>query len=673
MHKQTIDDILYVIQHMQDPSVLQNFLLDILTPQEIHELTTRWAVIKKLSEGQSQRSIRDELGTSISLVTRGSHQYKKGFGGFKVALDVLKERYIDDTKIESIRKKIDGIDQKILSLLSERMQLMPKVAAYKHNNNLNLTDLKREEIILEKKRKAAQKLGISSYLIDALFQNLFEESKQKQIASLVNFSEQEVKLLRKNNPKKTIILSIELHNDTDTPIAAFSKLYAQSTHAFLFESLGQENRFDRYSFMGFSPKQTFIFLPDKTVIHTLNGTTKQSLITDPLIFLKEQIGQNEVIKAKNLPRFVGGLVGQLGYEYITALEAIGTHLHKDGEFPYDGMFAEYNQLVIFDHLKQKIILTAALSPDEDIKESYHTAIESLSHTLQTIQNHVEVESISKVPEEIDHTKYISNFTKTAFTVAIKILKKHIYNGDIFQGVLSQKFTCPAKQSLFDVYRKLRQSNPSPYMYLVKFGDVGICGASPETFVQVEDRQISLCALAGTYPRSDNEAEDKQLAIKLTQDAKERAEHMMLVDLARNDLGKASTTGSVEVEKLCFVKKLSKVMHLTSEITGLLKPGLHAIDALKAVFPRGTLTGAPKIRAMNILAQIEPCRRGPYGGAVGYIGYDGNLDAAICIRSVAKHNGVFETQAGAGIVMDSDPQKEYEESFHKAGPQLRCMI
>jgi len=663
MQKQFFSEIIKILQKLDSDEDVKNFLIDILTPSETDEISQRWGIVKGLLLKKPQRTIKKELGVSIAKVTRGAKQLSHKEGGFEKAFHLLNNtKKIDkDKDLQSVREAIDLLDADILKLLEKRFALMPLVAKEKQEKHKSLTDKKREEDILQEKRKMAQARGIPEKLTDALFSNVMEESKYVQVQEMVNLTLKELQTLVRRNKGGKIPLTLTFHSDIDTPISIFLKTCKEKKYSFLFESIGDDEKFARYSFMGCNPKNIFKFLPDKTVEFEKNGKKKIEKCNNPLQFLKDYIKDLSLFEYEDLPRFLGGLVGFMGYEYISYVEDITLQKLTKDDVPFDGMYGEYDKLIIFDHHKNNITLSFLIDSDSNVKESYHNAIKYFMEMLNSIQTYKEISKINN----LSICKFKSNFSKKEFMNVVEKLKKDIIDGEIFQIVPSQKFTTNFKGDSFDIYRKLRETNPSPYLYYISFPELSLLGASPETFVQVDNNKASLVALAGTYPRSDNKKEDKIREEMLPKDEKERSEHMMLVDLARNDLGKIAKPGKVEVEKLCYVKKYSKVMHLASLVSCELRKNLHALDVLQAVFPRGTLTGAPKIRAMNILSKIESQRRGPYGGAVGYIGYGGNLDAAICIRSVVVYNEKATVQAGAGVVMDSDPEKEYEECINKA--------
>jgi anthranilate synthase component 1 len=496
-------------------------------------------------------------------------------------------------------------------------------------------------------------------------------------------------------------------DDTETPVSAFLKL-RQPAGCFLLESAEQGLRLGRYSFLGVKAWES-IRLADNAItvrrggvdtVHELPGDGG-----DPFAFMAGHLANYRVPPLDDLPPFVGGAVGYFGYDCIRHVEHLPSTPPDDLGLP-DMAFLLTDVVVVFDHLRHTITLLTNIFRDEDpdLDSAYAAAVDRLAGikarlraplstqgsapagvTEQTRQaggdeagpgggttggvGSREERGTREPPGTVD---VMSTFERERFLSAVEKIRGYIHAGDAFQVVLSQRFERPVAVSGFSIYRGLRAVNPSPYMYYISFRDFEVVGSSPEPLVTVSGRRAETRPIAGTRPRGATPAEDGLLAEEMLKDEKERAEHVMLVDLGRNDLGRVCRPGTVRVESFMEVERYSHVMHMVSAVSGELEGGVGAMDALRAVFPAGTVSGAPKIRAMEIIDELEPFRRGPYAGAIGYLSYSGDLDSCIYIRTILVRNGRAYVQAGAGIVADSNPESEYRETQNKAGAMLRAI-
>lgn len=472
--------------------------------------------------------------------------------------------------------------------------------------------------------------------------------------------EKVIELSKKYNK---IPVSLEMYMDFHTPIGVLSHIKEKYLEYFLLESIEGGEKWARYTFLGFNPKELFYVKEGESFHKTEKGI--KMLTGNPIDVLKKILTAYKAPKDKQLPPLTGGAVGYFGYETVKYVEEM-TLSNEDPLKAEDIKLMFFDELIAFDHLKQKITLIVNVDGNaQDLTKAYQEAQKKLNQLYELVNEPVKKQNVD-FDELID---FESNITKERFIENVIKAKQYIENGDIFQVVLSQAFKAKLKCELFDVYRVLRTINPSPYMYLMKFTDMEVAGASPETLVKVQDGTIITQPIAGTRRRGKTEEEDIKLEEDLLNDKKERAEHNMLVDLARNDVGKISEFNSIEVSDYMAFKRLSHVIHLTTNVQGKLKQDLDSIDAVRELLPAGTLSGAPKVRAMEIIEELETQKRGVYGGAIGYIGYDGNLDTCIAIRTVVKKDGIAYVQAGAGIVLDSDPESEYQETISKASAVL----
>jgi anthranilate synthase component 1 len=448
--------------------------------------------------------------------------------------------------------------------------------------------------------------------------------------------------------------------DTETPVSVWMKLFRQSRHSFLLESVEGQDKVARYSFSGGDPFLTFSCRGSSWKVE---GEGQDTGNNDPLGALRRLLNAYKPVAVDGIPRFCGGAVGFFSYDSIRLREAIPDKNPKDDPLD-DIFFGFYRDLIAFDNREHRLLLITniILKPGDDIEKSYKDALD----TLGRIEDRLAVRLQATHLTVKQTAEPVSNFKRKDFETAVEKCREYIKAGDIFQVVLSQRFSVGVEADPFDLYRILRVVNPSPYMYYLAKGDTAVIGASPEMLVRVENRRVEVRPIAGTCRRGVNEQEDEKLIRDLLADPKERAEHIMLVDLGRNDVGRVAKTGTVRVEEMMHIEKYSHVIHIVSNVLGDLAGDCDAFDALFSCFPAGTLSGAPKIRAMEIIDELEPVKRGLYGGALGYIDWNGTMDTCIVIRTIVYKDGVATIQAGAGIVADSDPALEYNETLHKAG-------
>jgi anthranilate synthase component 1 len=458
-----------------------------------------------------------------------------------------------------------------------------------------------------------------------------------------------------------IPVSLEIFADTDTTISLLERLEKRGDCCFLLESVEGGQKWGRYSFLGFGPATTASARGGKITVTQPDGTVSES--GDPIGTLRGLLtGGAPYIDY--LPRFTGGAVGYFGYDCIRYFEDIPDENLDDGGFP-DFCVMIADKLIVYDNMGQKLILIANMSTKGNAELNYKKACDSLTEMYEIVRRAKDTSISGKKNADNVKPQWKSNFTKQEFEDIVTKAKENIVDGDIFQVVLSQRFEAKMAGSLFDTYRVLRSTNPSPYMYYLKFGDIEIAGTSPETLLRLERGRLETCPIAGSRPRGKTEQEDEAFGRELLLDEKELSEHNMLVDLARNDLGRVSSIGSVKLKDYKSLVRYSQIMHLTSLVESQLSSGSDALDALGSVLPAGTLSGAPKVMAMKLIDKYENRRRGPYGGAVGYLGFDGNMDVCITIRTIVKNGDTAYVQAGAGIVADSVPENEYYESCNKA--------
>ena len=455
---------------------------------------------------------------------------------------------------------------------------------------------------------------------------------------------------------KTIPISFQILSDIKTQIQVLKILKSVSSHCYMLESLEDSSKWGRYTFLGYDPKLEFT---------CLNGTIKIngkiiSKNDTPKKYIKNIIEENKSPKVEGLPTFTGGLVGYFSYDYIKYSEPTLKLVANDDENFNDVDLMLFDKVIAFDNLKQKIFLIVNIKTN-NLKQNYDNAVLELNKMAELIKNGIPLQD-NPLKLKSDF-KYL--FSKEQYCNMVNKTKSYIKDGDIFQAVLSNRIEVDVEGSLLDTYRILRTTNPSPYMFYFCSKDIEIVGASPETLVKLEEGVLHTFPLAGTRPRGKTKEEDLQLEKELLSDKKELAEHNMLVDLGRNDLGKISKFGSIKVERYMSIEKFSHVMHIGSTVRGKIKQDKMSLDAIDAVLPAGTLSGAPKIRACQIINELEQNKRGIYGGAIGYIDFSGNMDTCISIRIAFKKNNKVFVRSGAGIVADSVPEKEYQECINKA--------
>jgi anthranilate synthase component 1 len=458
--------------------------------------------------------------------------------------------------------------------------------------------------------------------------------------------------------------------DAETPVSVLGRFVHGAESLFLFESADGGERWGRYSFMGVSARVRVAVFRDEVVIR--EGMHEQRLPHggDPLSVLRRVLSEYRLAALPGMPRFCGGLVGYMAYEMAHFFES-----RVPNRVPAEQPLADFmipENLLVFDNVRHTltVLALAFVKPGDDLDRAYDAGRAAADRLLAMIEK-PDSRPAPAVREAGDLVPR-ATITKEAFCSQVTKIKEHILEGDVIQAVLSQNFVCEAPQDLFGLYRAQRFINPSPYLYFMKLGGRALIGSSPETMVRLDHRTACLRPIAGTRPRGATEQEDRTLADDLLKDEKERAEHLMLVDLGRNELGRVAVPGTVQVTDLMIVERYSHVMHLVSNIVAELEPGHDAFDLLRSGFPAGTLTGAPKVRAMEIIAGLEHEPRGPYGGAVGYVGFDGGMDFAICIRTAFVEHGRLTLRAGAGIVADSDPQTEWQETVNKARAVARAL-
>ncbi|MCF7873407.1 MAG: anthranilate synthase component I [Candidatus Omnitrophica bacterium] len=475
------------------------------------------------------------------------------------------------------------------------------------------------------------------------------------------------KLAKKNN---LIVLSYKFYSDWFTPIAAYYSLKNKiKSDSFLLESVEGQEKVCRYSFLGFTPLATFKTKKDKVYVKTDKGSTIFKIKDDPLGQLKKLMGSYKVAPKENL-RFFGGFVGYLGYDLVRFYEPVGKEL-KDKISTFDSYLVLPKYLIIFDHLKKQVEILNFISIDKknSLDKTYKTGVEKIAKLYNQM---ISIKPLPKLNFVKKNIKMKSNFKKADFIKAIKKVKKHIKEGDIIQTVISQRFKSNFSKDPFLAYRYLRILNPSPYMFYLNFGKLKLAGSSPEMLLRAEKKQLITHPIAGTRPRGKNEAQDQKLRESLLSDKKERAEHIMLVDLARNDLGRVAEKRTVNLPVFMNVEKFSHVMHIVSEVRAKMKKGQNLFSALGSCFPAGTVSGAPKVRAMQIINKLEPDRRGVYAGSVGYFSFTNSLDTCIIIRTILFKENKAYIQAGAGIVADSVPEHEYKETISKAKAQVKAL-
>ena len=470
---------------------------------------------------------------------------------------------------------------------------------------------------------------------------------------------------------------IELVADQETPVSAYERVRTvlrrqdRASHTFLLESIEGGETIGRYSFIGGKPRAVLRAWGRRTEIQFEDGRTSTVADVDPLDALRDFMRRFKPVPEPSLPPFIGGAVGFLGYDCIAQFEPrVPVRTDAALRAP-DMVFMVTDALVVFDRLRHTLKIIANAYIEGDPARAYEEACRTIAHLVAALDTPLPRSRIAVEPPATPPDPR-SNMTREEFETAVRRAQEYIRAGDIIQTVLAQRFEVDFQGDSIDVYRALRMINPSPYMFLLDLGDSSMIGTSPEIHVRRENDRVEVRPIAGTRRRAADPAEDLRLEQELLADPKERAEHIMLVDLARNDLGRVCTPGTVRVPELMVVERYSHVMHIVSDVTGTLAPDRDGYDLMRATFPAGTVSGAPKIRAMEIIAEVEKARRGPYAGAVGYFSFDGNLDSCITIRTIVLDEGRAFVQAGAGIVADSAPPAEYEETRNKARAMMAAL-
>ncbi len=465
-------------------------------------------------------------------------------------------------------------------------------------------------------------------------------------------------------------LYTEILADTETPLSIFLKLKDEGSFNILLESAEGGEKWGRYSFL--IKGGSFYIRSRKDVVEVYDaGRISLKNTSDPLGYVKRVLSTFKPMKDGNLPRFWGGLVGYIGYDIIKFYENVP---EKDADpVSTNDMFLTLTDLlIVYDNLSAKIKIIVPLIGTDDPEIKYRKAVKKIEETVNTLKEKGDIFLINLEDKEPSLEEWKSNVTKEDFMKKVERAKRYIEEGDVIQVVLSQRFKSKLRAKPENIYRALRTLNPSPYMYYLEMEHCKVIGSSPEILVRLEDGKIETRPIAGTRPRGKTEEEDKRLEEELINDEKERAEHLMLVDLARNDVGRVAEAGTVRVDNFMRIERYSHVMHIVSDVSGKLKKGLDAVDVLKATFPAGTVSGAPKVRAMQIIEELEPERRGIYAGSVGYFSFDGNMDMAITIRTAVIRGDEIFVQAGAGIVADSVPEREWEETVNKAKSMMKAV-
>ena len=462
----------------------------------------------------------------------------------------------------------------------------------------------------------------------------------------------------------------EVLSDLDTPLSVYLKL-ADGPYTYLFESVEGGERFGRYSIIGLPARRVYAFRGHRLEVIEDGDIVETREVADPFAEVERLRAAFEVERVEGLPGFTGGLVGWFGFECVEYIEPRLRGGGKPDELGTpDILLMQSEDVAVFDNLKGRLYLIVHADPREPRAIARaHRRLDALAHRLR--------QGGAGYPETLagralDEGDFVSGFTREGFIAAVEKSKEYIRAGDIFQVVLSQRLSVPFNARPVDVYRALRALNPSPYMYFLDVGGTQVVGSSPEILVRLKDGEVTVRPIAGTRPRGATPAEDDALEAELLADPKERAEHLMLIDLGRNDVGRVSLPGSVEVGERFVIERYSHVMHIVSEVTGRLKAGLSYADVLRATFPAGTVSGAPKIRALEVIRELEPVKRNVYSGAVGYIGWHGDADTAIAIRTAVIQDGRLHVQAGAGIVHDSDPVREWDETMNKGRALFRAV-
>ena len=505
-----------------------------------------------------------------------------------------------------------------------------------------------------------------------------QKDRDKETMSFVPSEKEFLDLTKKGN---LIPVYKEILGDLETPVSAYFKIASDSKYSFLLESVEGEEKVARFSFLAKDPELIFESKNDQIKITRFKNKKKPIVeIIDvdrsPLTEIRRIIKRFNFVNIPGLPRFCGGLVGYLSYDIVKFFEKLPNKTTNDLKLP-DSLLILAKDFIIFDHRNHriKIVNCVEIDPEdnkEQILKKHQKASKHIDGLISQLNRSLKIIGAKKDLAKNKKLKIKSNFTEDQFKKIVTEAKKQIRAGEIIQVVLSQRFEIDLKTSPFNIYRTLRALNPSPYMYYLNFDKIQIIGSSPELLVRCEDKIVDTRPIAGTRPRGKDEEQDAELAKDLLNDPKEKAEHIMLVDLGRNDLGRVCEKGTVHLSEFMSIEKYSHVMHIVSNVRGQLMPSKDDIDVLEAAFPAGTVSGAPKIRAMEIIADLEKVSRGPYAGCIGYFSFSGNLDTCITIRTIVATGGKAYVQAGAGIVADSVPKKEYQETINKAMAQIKAI-
>ena len=472
------------------------------------------------------------------------------------------------------------------------------------------------------------------------------------------------------NGYNRIPVTREVLADLDTPLSTYLKL-ASGHYSYLFESVHGGEKWGRYSIIGLPCRTVARIYGNRIVVTTDGEPVEEFEHSDPLQWVEDFQQRYQVPEVEGLPRFGGGLVGYFGYDAVRYIESRLKDGKKDDPLQNpDILLMVSDEVVVFDNLSGKLLLV--VNVDASKRDAWEQGQKRLTELMQQLRQPVQIPGALAESRQVTEKDFVSGFTREGFESAVKRIKEYIVEGDAMQVVISQRLSIPYQAPPLDLYRALRSLNPSPYMFFLDLEDFHIVGSSPEILVRLEDGIVTVRPIAGTRPRGKDEIEDQELEKDLLADPKELAEHLMLIDLGRNDTGRVSKIGSVELTEKMVIERYSHVMHIVSNVVGEIKEGMSAIDVLRATFPAGTVSGAPKIRAMEIIDELEPVKRGVYAGAVGYLSWTGNMDTAIAIRTAVIKDGMLHIQAGAGIVADSVPANEWAETMNKGRAIFRAV-
>ena len=490
-----------------------------------------------------------------------------------------------------------------------------------------------------------------------MLESMMESMTEDRLAELAEAGYNRVPLVR------------EVLADLETPLSAYLKL-ASAPYSYLFESVQGGEKWGRYSIIGLPCRRIIRVYGHEIQIEDGGQVVERFESEDPLAWVEELQASYRVYEPEGLPRFTGGLVGYFGYDTIRYIEPrLADNPNPDPLGTPDILLMVSEEVVVFDNLSGRLYLIEQVDPADPA--SLEHGRQRLTQLEDRLRGPLKRPAVSRTGQAVNETDFVSGFTEDGFKEAVRRAKEYIVDGDVMQVVLSQRMSIPFEVPPLDLYRALRTLNPSPYMYFLDLEDHQVVGSSPEILVRQEAGQVTLRPIAGTRPRGATEEEDRQLEAELLADPKELAEHLMLIDLGRNDVGRVSKTGSVELTERMVIERYSHVMHIVSNVVGELRPELSSMDVLRATFPAGTVSGAPKIRAMEIIDELEPVKRGVYSGAVGYLGWSGSMDTAIAIRTAVIKDDRLHIQAGAGVVFDSVPENEWAETMNKGRAVFRA--